>query len=40
MTNWSIGDTLSLATNIDFHQLYLSGWCGFLCPIHNVYFTK
>nr|DAP24512.1 MAG TPA: hypothetical protein [Caudoviricetes sp.] len=40
MTNWSIGATLSFATNIDSRQLDLSGWSGLLLPVHGLNYTK
>nr|DAJ50379.1 MAG TPA: hypothetical protein [Caudoviricetes sp.] len=40
MTNWSIGATLSFATNIDSRQLDLSGWSGFLLPVHESNYSR
>nr|DAV49699.1 MAG TPA: hypothetical protein [Caudoviricetes sp.] len=39
LTNWSIGATLSFATNIDSRQLDLSGWLGFSLPVHGLNYT-
>nr|DAW59899.1 MAG TPA: hypothetical protein [Caudoviricetes sp.] len=39
MTNWSIGDTLSLQQLYVSHQPDLPGWSGLLLPIHEKDYT-